>query len=317
MTDQRIFSIVPLEAARDHRLTAAQYRLLIALLSFRNKRGDLVWPKRSRLCELTGYTERSVSKYTSQLVKLGWLVKRGAGGRSMGCYYEITVPDIPMPEVETVSEEITVSQVNMGVDNRETPSETVSNPDRVLPSETLSNPETVSNLETVSNPDTVSAKTLSNPDTKTLSNLDRGKEQTKEQTIGGTDQGEHTRARTRDAHAPRRETPRARGTRLPDDWTLPDDWRHWAMQEQPTWTPGHCERVAASFRDYWVAIPGQRGTKRDWFATWRNWVRREGPLKSGAGRIDNVNRQIALEERNRLATANWRPPEIRKAAGGE
>lgn len=33
-------------------------------------------------------------------------------------------------------------------------------------------------------------------------------------------------------------------------------------------------RTWDTFRDYWVAQPGSKGTKLDWFATWRNWVRR-------------------------------------------
>ena len=31
----------------------------------------------------------------------------------------------------------------------------------------------------------------------------------------------------------------------------------------------------AEFVDYWVAVPGQRGVKLDWLATWRNDVRRK------------------------------------------
>ena len=41
--------------------------------------------------------------------------------------------------------------------------------------------------------------------------------------------------------------------------------------------------VFAQFRDYWVAQPGAKGSKTDWLATWRNWVRthRQAPKKSG------------------------------------
>lgn len=61
-----------------------------------------------------------------------------------------------------------------------------------------------------------------------------------------------------------------KGTRLPKDWTLPKDWDRWAEKE------GHPnpEREAEKFRDYWTALPGQKGTKIDWEATWRNWIRR-------------------------------------------
>ncbi len=82
------------------------------------------------------------------------------------------------------------------------------------------------------------------------------------------------------------ERPRKRGSRLPADWTLPPEWRAWALDNQPTWTPEHCQQIAETFRDYWISVPGQRGTKLDWFATWRNWVRKEGPMRSrGSGKM--------------------------------
>jgi hypothetical protein len=66
-----------------------------------------------------------------------------------------------------------------------------------------------------------------------------------------------------------------KGAPLPDDWMLPETWRDWALACQPSWTTGHCNLVAAQFRDYWIAQPGQRALKRNWLATWRNWIRRE------------------------------------------
>lgn len=63
----------------------------------------------------------------------------------------------------------------------------------------------------------------------------------------------------------------AHGSRLPDAWTLPDDWRTWAKSERPDVDP---DREAASFADYWHAVPGQKGRKADWQGTWRNWIRR-------------------------------------------
>jgi len=61
-----------------------------------------------------------------------------------------------------------------------------------------------------------------------------------------------------------------RGARLAEDWTLPDDWRKWAVDngcDKP-------EHEAAQFRDYWHSQPGQKGVKLAWLATWRNWIRR-------------------------------------------
>lgn len=67
----------------------------------------------------------------------------------------------------------------------------------------------------------------------------------------------------------------ARGTRLPSDWTLPDDWLAWALADRPESTETAMRRVGERFRDHWIAATGKGATKLDWFATWRNWVRNE------------------------------------------
>ncbi|MBK4733391.1 helix-turn-helix domain-containing protein [Noviherbaspirillum pedocola] len=69
-----------------------------------------------------------------------------------------------------------------------------------------------------------------------------------------------------------------RGTRLPPAWELPRAWAEWALQQQPSWTAEHVHFVADKFRDHWTALPGQRGVKTDWLATWRNWCRNEHAL---------------------------------------
>lgn len=63
---------------------------------------------------------------------------------------------------------------------------------------------------------------------------------------------------------------RSRGSRLPNDWMLPPEWRVWAQQER---SDLNVDREAASFADYWYAKAGKDGRKADWQATWRNWVR--------------------------------------------
>lgn len=65
-----------------------------------------------------------------------------------------------------------------------------------------------------------------------------------------------------------------RGERLPADWQPDVVCREFAISEglDP-------DRVAASFRDYWHAKPGNSGQKSDWKATWRNWCRREAEQK--------------------------------------
>lgn len=58
----------------------------------------------------------------------------------------------------------------------------------------------------------------------------------------------------------------ARGSRLPQDFQVD-------MQFAVDQGIQNCLEEAAKFRDYWNAQPGQRGTKLDWPATWRNWCR--------------------------------------------
>lgn len=74
--------------------------------------------------------------------------------------------------------------------------------------------------------------------------------------------------------APKKSGGQKRGTRLPDDWSLPDDWLAWA-QEQRSGVDARTE--GAKFADYWHAKAGKDATKLDWFATWRNWIRNARP----------------------------------------
>lgn len=66
--------------------------------------------------------------------------------------------------------------------------------------------------------------------------------------------------------------PKTRGTRLPDRFLLTADMRSWAAAN----TPGVDVRAETeAFCDYWRAVPGAKGCKLDWPATWRNWMRQE------------------------------------------
>lgn len=91
--------------------------------------------------------------------------------------------------------------------------------------------------------------------------------------------------------------PQVLGTRLPEDWTLPDDWAFWARNERQDWDANHVLRVSLIFRDYWHAKPGKDGRRTDWLATWRNWVRRESSSQ-------RANRTDARESRRSASVAD-------------
>lgn len=61
-----------------------------------------------------------------------------------------------------------------------------------------------------------------------------------------------------------------RGSRIPVDWDPGDLGRAYAVSKG--FTPIAIENMAEKFRNYWTAKTGQAATKRDWYATWRNWV---------------------------------------------
>jgi hypothetical protein len=70
----------------------------------------------------------------------------------------------------------------------------------------------------------------------------------------------------------RSSSPRKRGSRIPDDFTVTADMVAWAREHAPN-VDGR--RATDSFIDYWRGRTGRDATKADWPATWRNWMRRE------------------------------------------
>jgi hypothetical protein len=79
-----------------------------------------------------------------------------------------------------------------------------------------------------------------------------------------------------------------RGTRLPVDFVLPEDWIGFCQQYRKDLNP---QSVFEEFKDYWTALPAGKGTKADWTATWRNWVRRQSaPKQSYAQQAADIAR---------------------------
>jgi hypothetical protein len=61
-----------------------------------------------------------------------------------------------------------------------------------------------------------------------------------------------------------------RGTRLAHDWVLPAAFRAYAASRGMT--AARIILEAEKFKNYWIAKSGSGAVKRDWLATWRNWV---------------------------------------------
>ncbi len=70
---------------------------------------------------------------------------------------------------------------------------------------------------------------------------------------------------------------------------IPIEWLEFCKKERPEL---NYEKVFALFIDHWRAASGQRALKLDWFATWRNWVRKENNSYTSNNKINNKNQAI-------------------------
>lgn len=64
----------------------------------------------------------------------------------------------------------------------------------------------------------------------------------------------------------------SRGSRLREDWVLPDEWLQDAVSKQ--WPESVVRAEAEKFRDHWSSVSGKAGVKLNWQATFRNWLRK-------------------------------------------
>lgn len=114
---------------------------------------------------------------------------------------------------------------------------------------------------------------------------------------------------------PGKRTVSAKGTRLPADWTAPQEWIDWACNER-RWQPHDAAEEARIFADYWIAKAGQAAVKLDWKRTWQVWVRNSrrpngdySPVtsQSPADRVVWLRKMIDLYGRlgRELETRDW------------
>lgn len=92
---------------------------------------------------------------------------------------------------------------------------------------------------------------------------------------------------------PSGEGERSRGSRLPADFPTPTEIA-FCRSERPDLDAA---LLAAKFRDYWLGVPGAKGRKCDWPATWRNFVRSEfsraPPARASPSRAERLSATVA------------------------
>jgi hypothetical protein len=104
-------------------------------------------------------------------------------------------------------------------------------------------------------------------------------------------------------NTPLRGVQKKRGHRLPSGFTMPDEWRDWAIQRglPPERVPVEFEKLTN-----WAAnAPDSKGAKSDWFKAWQNWVieaidrlprNRDGPAGGSVTMLD-VGKRLLSEMR--------------------
>lgn len=75
--------------------------------------------------------------------------------------------------------------------------------------------------------------------------------------------------------------------------TIPEDWKNVAEELDPDLDP---EKLFEEFADYWRAVPGERGRKKDWLATFRNHIRNLPDWKRKNFRKTNSYREPETRE---------------------
>lgn len=79
---------------------------------------------------------------------------------------------------------------------------------------------------------------------------------------------------------PKIEKKEKRGERLPKDWQPSAELLAACKAKRPDL---NLEATAEVFRDYWVSVPGAKGLKLDWDATFRVWVSKQHAGKGTVG----------------------------------
>jgi hypothetical protein len=86
------------------------------------------------------------------------------------------------------------------------------------------------------------------------------------------DSSRQKRSEEKRSEEKRSSTSARRGSRLQPGFVPPDSWLEFCKEEREDLDPFETYNA---FHDYWTSVPGQKGSKLDWEATWRNWVRNQ------------------------------------------
>lgn len=105
----------------------------------------------------------------------------------------------------------------------------------------------------------------------------------------------------------------AKASRLPEDWTIPDEWVEWACNKR-RWQPEDVREQALRFANHWQSKSGKDAAKLDWHKTWQNWVIgshvADGDYVPAAGKVTTESRARFLRDKIALYTRMGRESEL-------
>ena len=119
-----------------------------------------------------------------------------------------------------------------------------------------------------------------------------------------------------DAHACASATPEGKkGSRITFT-ELTTELREQANKVRPDLSPDQIAFEFDCFLDYWRAKAGEGAVKRDWPATWRNWIRRSNQFGANGGRRP-VTQAPAVDAFKKAAISSRKPEQQEEAEAAE
>ena len=104
---------------------------------------------------------------------------------------------------------------------------------------------------------------------------------------------------------------KSRAARLPQDWRPTDSEMRWAADARPD---VDARAEVEKFRDYWHAKAGRDACKRDWAATWRNWIRNSRGSNHAIGRSNRAEGHESVADRAARFAREGNEADARRAA---
>jgi hypothetical protein len=284
MSDDNLpFALVPIEATQDDRLTLEHLRVLVAVLSFRNRRTDVVFPSREELAERSRVHPNNVSKAITELIGLGWIVKTRRPKTRSSSNYEVTVPEFLTTKVADLLAARRAKRHDKSHPKVAESATSVGGPEVADSATSVVDPEVADSAT----PEVADSATSEVADSATSLSLDEEtKEETKEETS--------VCARATDQPLPQAASASREHTHPPPRFVTP------SVSEVSAYCQERANHVDPERFVDWYASKGWmigKNPMRDWKAAIRTWEKNQDQHPTTGGPHGQSNRPVTAAER--------------------